>query len=123
MKIYYIKDDKCLDLTPRLPELSREDEIKLAKLGITSLFVIEALTGTQLYADTNIANAVQPLVNVLIDLAEPVSYGFMVKGFFEMMSGADSTGKKTIKHAVAGYLGIRFIPQIFNVIKGINLVG
>lgn len=123
MKIYLIKDDKCLDLTPRLPELTREDEIKLAKLGITSLFVIEALTGSNLYASTNIADSVQPLINVLIDLAEPVSYGFMVKGFFEMMGGSDATGKKTIKHAVAGYLGIRFIPQIFKVIKGINLIG
>lgn len=122
MKVYYIKNDKCVDLTPRLPELDDATKEKLLKLGLASIFIFEATT-TNVYAATNISSSVQPLIDVLIDLAEPVSYGFMVKGFIEWMTGRENEGKKTIKSSMTGYLGIKFIPQIFKIIKGINLAG
>lgn len=123
MKIYYINENKCMDLTPRLPELTPEQEIKLAKLGITALIITKVATGNVLYASTGINDAVQPLVNILKDLAEPVSYGFFVKGFLEMISGKEHEGKKTIKYSATGFLGIQFIPQIMKIIKSINIGG
>ena len=68
-----------------------------------------------------IANGVQPLLDVLKDLAEPFSYAFMVKGFLSMMAGNEHEGKKTIKYAIGGYVGIQFIPQIFSLIKSLKI--
>ena len=68
-----------------------------------------------------IANSMQPLLDVLKDLAEPFSYAFMVKGFLSMMAGNEHEGKKTIKYAIGGYVGIQFIPQIFKLIKDLKL--
>ena len=59
-----------------------------------------------------IANGVQPLLDVLKDLAEPFSYAFM---------GNEHEGKKTIKYAIGGYIGIQFIPQIFSLIKSLKI--
>ena len=68
-----------------------------------------------------IADGVQPLLDVLKDLAEPFSYAFMVKGFLSMMAGNEHEGKKTIKYAIGGYVGIQFIPQIFDLLKGLKI--
>ena len=67
-----------------------------------------------------IGSSVQPIIDVLKDLAEPVAYGFMIKGFLSMMAGNEHEGKKTIKYALGGYVGIQFIPQIFKILKGIT---
>ena len=45
----------------------------------------------------------------------------MVKGFLSMMAGNEHEGKKTIKYAIGGYVGIQFIPQIFKLIKDLKL--
>lgn len=68
-----------------------------------------------------ITEQLQPLIEVLQDLAEPVAYGFMIKGFLQRMAGNVHQGTKTIKDAIAGYLGIQFIPQIFAIIKSIKI--
>lgn len=118
MKIYYINEGICKDLTPRL---TKKQEDKLIRLGITGIIIYSTLKSQNVYAFDDISKSVQPLIDVLIDLAEPVSYGFMVKGFLEWMSGKEHEGKKTIKAAATGYLGIQFIPQIFKIIKSIKL--
>lgn len=63
----------------------------------------------------------QPLITILQDLAEPVSYGFMIKGFLQIMAGDDHAGQKTIKSAIGGFLGIQFIPKVFQIIKGVKI--
>lgn len=68
----------------------------------------------------SIAEGVQPLVEVIKDLAEPVAYGFMVKGFLSIMAGNEHEGKKSIKYALGGYVGIQLIPNFFNIIKGLK---
>ena len=120
MKIYYIKGNVCKDLTPSF-KLTKEQEMKLIKFGITAILVYKTCGVQYLFAYDGISTAVKPLVDVLVDLAEPISYGFMCKGFLEMMSGHSENGKKTIKSAITGYLGIQFIPQIFKIIKAIKL--
>lgn len=68
----------------------------------------------------SISQSVQPLIDVLKDLAEPVAYGFMVKGFLSIMAGNEHEGKKTIKYAIGGFLGIQLIPKLFEIVKGIQ---
>ncbi|MTI47859.1 MAG: hypothetical protein FH761_08460 [Firmicutes bacterium] len=80
------------------------------------------LAPTPSFADgKSITQSLQPLIKVLQELAEPVSYGFMIKGFMSIMSGNEHEGKKTIKNAIAGFLGIQFIPKIFAILKNIQL--
>ena len=67
------------------------------------------------------AVTLQPLISILQDLAEPVSYGFMIKGFLQIMAGDDHAGQKTIKSAIGGFLGIQFIPKVFAIIKGVKI--
>ncbi len=92
----------------------------LVKAGITAIIFAHGINGGTIYAKT-ISEGLQPLVDVLKDLAEPISYGFMVKGFLKIMAGEEHEGLKTIKGAIGGFIGIQWIPQIFKIIKGIGL--
>ena len=38
-----------------------------------------------------------------------------------LMAGNEHEGKKTIKYAIGGYIGIQFIPQIFSLIKSLKI--
>lgn len=119
MKVYYINRNKCVDLTPNLKNIISDE--RLIKLGITSIIVYKMVNGNLTYGYTGISDAVQPLVNVLVDAAEPISYGFMTKGFIQWMAGAENEGKKSIKSSIVGFLGIQFILQIFKIIRTIKL--
>ena len=77
------------------------------------------LTPEPVYAKS-ISESMAPIISVLKDLAEPISYGFMIKGFMKVMSGDEHEGIKTIKNAVGGFIGIQWIPFIFRTIKGIQ---
>ncbi len=102
VKEYDIKVEKCL-----------------AQAGMVTVVVFNVFSGQVVYAGT-IAESLTPLIDVIKDLAEPVSYGFMIKGFMSIMSGDEQKGTKTIKNAVGGFVGIQFIPQIFKILKGIT---
>lgn len=119
MKIYYIKNGKCVDLTPSMNKIISDE--KFIKLGITAIAIYQLANGNICYAYNGISEAVQPLVDILVDAAEPVSYGFMAKGCFQWMSGQEHEGKKSIKSSIVGFLGIQFIPQIFKIIRTIKL--
>lgn len=120
MKAFYINGDTCKELTPNF-KLTHDQEVKLIQLGITALVLYKTCGGSYLYAYDGISRSVQPLIDVLVDLAEPVSYGFMVKGCLEWMSGKEHEGKKTMKSSITGFLGIQFIPQIFKIIRSIKI--
>lgn len=89
---------------------------KIINVGIAAILILPDMV----YANP-ISSALNPLIVVLQDLAEPVSYGFMVKGFLQIMAGDDHAGQKTIKSAIGGFLGIQFIPKIFSIIRGIKI--
>lgn len=145
-KIYYIDQNGCKDLTPRLPELTPQQQKMLMMAGVTAVALIGSAAINPTFAKEisinagetvmvmaqssnevvpassgSIADAVRPLTKILTDLAEPVSYGFMTKGAIEYMAGKEHEGKKTIKAAAGGFLGVQFIPQVFRILKGINL--
>ena len=117
MKIYYIKDDKCINITPHI------DEKTLIKTLLLAGFTMKAINSPILLLAETVkpSEAVKPLIDILIDVSEPISYGFMVKGFILWMAGKENDGKKTIKASAIGYLGVQCIPQIFKIIKTIKL--
>lgn len=103
-------------------------DINITKQDIEKAIIQSSLVGITVYngLDSGAAHAgsvtqsLQPLVDILKDLAEPVSYGFMIKGFMKIMAGEEHEGMKTIKGAIGGYIGIQWIPYIFNIIKNIK---
>lgn len=119
MKVYYIKDDKCVDLTLDVSKVISDE--KFIKYGITAITIYQLASGNVCFAYSGISDAVKPIIDILVDAAEPISYGFMVKGFIQWMSGAEHEGKKSIKSSIVGFLGIQFIPQIFKIIRTIKI--
>lgn len=99
-------------------EINVNVEKALATMGIYAVIgtklVIVSEAGT-------IAQSFKPLLTTLQDLAEPISYGFMIKGFMQVMAGNEHKGYKTIKNAAGGFVGVHTIPWIFGIIKGIKL--
>lgn len=121
MKICYFNMDKnkYVNLTPTL---TKEQEMKLLKYGVTAIMIYQVCNGVNVYASgVSISKSVQPILNILVDAAEPVSQAFIVKGFLELMAGKEHEGKKTIKYSMTGFVGIQFIPQIMKIIKSIKL--
>lgn len=101
-------------------DINQQDiEKALVKVAVIGVTVHTGFSPTIANAST-VTESVQPIINVLKDLAEPVSYGFMIKGFMKVMAGEEHEGMKVIKGAVGGYVGIQWIPMIFKLIKNIK---
>ncbi|MCM0648609.1 hypothetical protein NBE98_09510 [Clostridium swellfunianum] len=116
MKIYgfYVRKDSKKH---RVKEIS----IDVNKALMTASVTVMMLNGMSYTAYAgSITSSVQPIIDVLKDLAEPIAYGFMIKGFMKIMAGDEHEGMKTIKYSVGGYVGIQWIPAIFRLIKGIT---
>lgn len=97
-------------------------KIKIEKRKVVQLTITIVLlnNGVIVAHAQSIAESFMPLVRVFQDLAEPVSYGFMIKGFLQIMAGESTQGSKTIKNAIGGFVGIQFIPKIFSIIRNIK---
>ena len=112
----------CSESKKNKPAKVKEIQIDVDKLTMQAAITLIMVNGMTTVAWAGpIASGMQPLLDVLKDLAEPFSYAFMVKGFLSMMAGNEHEGKKTIKYAIGGYVGIQFIPQIFKLIKDLKL--
>lgn len=99
----------------------KEIQIDVNKVAMKMALTLIMVNGTSTIAYAgSISQGVQPIIDILKDLAEPVAYGFMIKGFMKIMAGDENEGFKTIKYSVGGYLGIQWIPMIFNTIKSIK---
>jgi hypothetical protein len=118
MKIvgFYVKKAKA-NKPAKVKEIQIDVDKVACKIALTLIFY-NGLS-TVAYAGS-INEGLQPIINILKDLAEPVAYGFMVKGFMKIMAGDESEGMKTIKYAIGGFIGIQWIPFIFNTIKSIK---
>ena len=57
------------------------------------------------------------IISALQKIAEPVAYGFCVKGILEKMSGQENVGSKHMKEALKGYVVIQVLPMIFDMIN------
>ena len=112
----------CSKSKENKPSKVKEIQIDVDKVTMQAAITLIMVNGMTTVAWAGpIASGMQPLLDVLKDLAEPFSYAFMVKGVLIMMAGNEHEGKKTIKYAIGGYVGIQFIPQIFKLIKDLKL--
>lgn len=112
----------------------------LTKIGVSTLIICQVtpvlfdLVGTPIVASANsgidmviqanpVGEAVDKIISVtdqLIDglqrIAEPVAYGFCIKGILEKMSGQQNVGDKHIKDSIKGYVMIQILPFVFDLI-------
>ena len=112
----------------------------LTKIGVSTLIISQVtpvlfdLVGTPIVASANsgidmviqanpVGEAVDKIISVtdqLIDglqrIAEPVAYGFCIKGILEKMSGQQNVGDKHIKDSIKGYVMIQILPFVFDLI-------
>ena len=112
----------------------------LTKIGVSTLIISQVtpvlfdLVGTPIVASANsgidmviqanpVGEAVDKIISVtdqLIDglqrIAEPVAYGFCIKGILEKMSGQQNVGDKHIQDTIQGYVMIQILPFVFDLI-------
>jgi predicted RNA-binding protein len=114
MKVIYWRVKKTGEIVDEKTIAKMATEIAIP-IGLTL-----ASSTTALAAGPDIKQAMKPLITALQDLAEPVSYAFMIYGGIKYMSGHSSEGQQTIKNAIGGYVLIQWIPWIFEIIKSIG---
>lgn len=68
-----------------------------------------------------VSDAFKPLISTVQDLAEPISYGMSLKGFYERMTGKKEEGKATIMNSFYCFVGIQFLPDIYKLLKLVKL--
>ena len=96
--------------------------IKASALAIPASVLLSA-SPVSASSSVNVTQAMQPLINALKDMAEPVSYAFMIYGGIKYISGHSAEGQKILKSAIGGYILIQWIPWIFDMIRKIGVGG
>ena len=102
-------------------ELVEIDPKKVAKTAVATMALCSG--NPVMAAQVNVKQAVQPLIDIVIDLAEPVAFAATVKGGLQLSIGNEHEGKKAIGNAIKGYLVVKLVPILFDVIDGISIVG
>lgn len=114
---FKVKDDKV-----KYSEISGLD---IARFTLPpALAVTMSLRASTAYAAaaaiSDVGKAFQPIINTIKELADPIAYGFVIKGFIEIIAGKAEAGKKTISGAIAGYIGVQWLPWLFGLVKNIG---
>lgn len=79
-------------------------------------------TSEEIAKNINLADRVMPLIHMLQEFALPVSIGVATWGLVEIIMGNYNSGKTKLKHAIIGFAGIFFIPEVFFSIRNAFLL-
>ena len=99
-------------------------EIDSKKVQKAAIATIALTTNTMpvLAAETvNVGEAFDPIIQVITDLADPLAYACFVKGGLLFMVGNEHEGKKAINNTLKGYLVVKFVPQILDLLSKVVL--
>ena len=91
----------------------------IIKYGVPATILIVS-SNTQVLAESSISAKLHPVIALLQDLVEPVSYCFMIYGGLKIISGNKSRGLEILKDAAAGYVLVQWIPWLFDIIRSIG---
>lgn len=108
--------------------ITDKDVVFVAEKVIDGTIKIVALNGISLAVapvfaaqPNTIMEGLTPIIRLITDVAEPVTYGYMVKGFLKFTQGQEEIAKKTLTNAGIGFVGVKFVPQIMEFLRGLNL--
>lgn len=125
-KIHYISKsdfDKAINVADKLIDKA----VLAAIIGVTfshgNIAYAAEVAGAAAEAATenSIMAGLAPLIKMIGDIAEPVTYGYMVKGFLKFTQGKEEEAKKTLVNAGTGFLGCKFTPQVIKFLGGLTL--
>lgn len=115
MEILILKWD---DSEATFTDITQEDILK--SVGEIIVFGSIILSPIDVSAGIDVNKALQPIINVLRDVAKPICYGSMLWGWSKVMLGQKSAGYKQLKEAIGGFLGVQFTPVIFDMLSKIG---
>lgn len=115
-KIHYM-DKETFDSIVKVVEKGTDIAIKVAAINCITLIV----GGPTYAAGKSIAEGLQPVIDMIADCAEPITYGYMIKGFLKLTQGKEEEAKKVIQNAGTGFIGVKFIPQILRWLRELEL--
>lgn len=119
-ELHYISKDqfnKAIDIAEKVVDIG----IKGCVFSIASTATAPFLIAAAPASGNPVMNGLQPLFTTIGHFAQPVCYGYLMKGMFNMMQAKEEEGKKTMKFAVGGFLGAKFVPQIFDFLETLQL--
>ena len=107
---FVIKNNQLIEMDPK----------KVQKVAITAI----ALTSNTIPVSAeaiNVKDAFDPIINVITDLADPLAYACFVKSGLMFMIGNEHEGKKAMGNTLKGYLIVKFVPQILDLLSKVVL--
>jgi hypothetical protein len=72
------------------------------------------------YVPGTIKMKAQPIIDLMKEAAEPISYACFIWGFVKYMLGHKADAKETWKGATYGLVGIKLLPWFFDILNSVG---
>ncbi len=105
-----------IDLSPMRPYWK-----PLGIAGFTVLGMVEPHNAYAAgYVPGTIKAKAQPIIDLMKEAAEPISYACFIWGFVKYMLGHKADAKETWKGATYGLVGIKLLPWFFDILNSVG---
>ena len=105
---FVMKNNQLIEMDPK-----KVQKVAIATIALTSNTILVSAEAI------NVKDAFDPIIQVITDLADPLAYACFVKGGLLFMVGNEHEGKKAINNTLKGYLVVKFVPQILDLLSKI----
>ena len=107
---FVVKDSRLIEMDPK-----KVQKVAIATIALTSNTIPVSAEAI------NVKDAFDPIINVITDLADPLAYACFVKSGLMFMIGNEHEGKKAMGNTLKGYLIVKFVPQILDLLSKVVL--
>ena len=107
---FVIKNNQLIEMDPK-----KVQKVAIATIALTSNTIPVSAEAI------NVKDAFDPIINVITDLADPLAYACFVKSGLMFMIGNEHEGKKAMGNTLKGYLIVKFVPQILDLLSKVVL--
>ena len=107
---FVMKNNQLIEMDPK-----KVQKVAIATIALTSNTIPVSAEGI------DVKDAFDPIIQVITDLADPLAYACFVKGGLMYMVGNEHEGKKAIGNTLKGYLVVKFVPQILDLLSKVVL--
>lgn len=96
--------------------------MRVAVIGAIAPHTVIPVFAAEAVSEGNAVMAgLSPVIKLITDIAEPITYGYMVKGFLKFTQGKEEEAKKTLTNAGIGFLGVQFVPSVMKFLRELDL--
>lgn len=72
------------------------------------------------YVPGTIRTKAQPIIDLMVEASEPISYACFIWGFVKYMLGHKADAKETWKGSAYGLIGIKLLPWLFDILNSVG---